>query len=154
MPTNIDGHYTAGEHRFAIASTRFNSAIVELLVDGAIDALARHGVADASITVVRCPGSWELPLVCDKLAKSGSYAAIVACGCVIRGETPHFDHVAAECSKGISHVSLATGVPILNAVLTTDTVDQAQNRAGIKSGNKGFDCALAALEMADLLDRL
>lgn len=153
MATNIDGGLQAGGLSIAIAAARFNSTIVERLVEGAVDGLQRSGVADDAITIARCPGAWELPLVCQKLA-AGSYDAVIALGCVIRGDTPHFDHVAGECSKGVSKVALDSGKPVIFGVLTTDTVDQAWNRAGIKAGNKGFESAMAAIEMINLLKKL
>ncbi|HLV21512.1 MAG TPA: 6,7-dimethyl-8-ribityllumazine synthase, partial [Polyangiaceae bacterium] len=129
---------------------RFNAFIVERLVEGALDALRRHGVGDDRITVVRVPGSWELPLVCQRLAKSGQFAALVAVSAVIRGATSHYEHVAGEVSKGVATVSMATGVPIGFGVLTTDSIEQAVERAGTKAGNKGFDAAMAAVEMVTL----
>ncbi len=139
----------AGSH-FAIVASRFNSFIVERLVEGAVDALLRHGAEAKNISVVRVPGSWEIPLVCQRLAKSGKLDAIVAVGAVIRGATPHFDHVAGEVSKGVAQASLASGVPIAFGVLTTDNIEQAVERAGTKAGNKGFDAALTAIEMVTL----
>ena len=136
--------------KFAIVGSRFNAFIVERLIEGAVDALVRHGARAENITVVRVPGSWEIPLVCQRLAKSGKLDAIVATGAVIRGATPHFDHVANEVSKGIAQVSLDTGVPITNAVLTTDSIEQAVERAGTKAGNKGFDAAVGAIELVTL----
>ena len=139
-----------GDARFAIVAGRFNAFIVERLVEGALDALRRHGVGDDRITVVRVPGSWELPLVCQRLAKSGQFAALVAVSAVIRGATSHYEHVAGEVSKGVATVSMATGVPIGFGVLTTDSIEQAVERAGTKAGNKGFDAAMAAIEMVTL----
>ncbi len=136
--------------KFAVIGSRFNAFIVERLIEGAVDALVRHGARAENITIVRVPGSWEIPLVTQRLAKSGKLDAIVATGAVIRGATPHFDHVANEVSKGIAQVSLETGVPITNAVLTTDSIEQAVERAGTKAGNKGFDAAVAAIELVTL----
>lgn len=136
--------------KFAIVGSRFNAFIVERLIEGAIDALVRHGGDAANISVVRVPGSWEIPLVCQRLAKSGKLDAIVAVGAVIRGATPHFDHVANEVSKGVAQASLSSGVPIAFGVLTTDSIEQAVERAGTKAGNKGFDAAVAAIEMVTL----
>jgi 6,7-dimethyl-8-ribityllumazine synthase len=136
--------------KFAIVGSRFNAFIVERLIEGAVDALVRHGASAADITVVRVPGSWEIPLVCRRLAKSGKVDAIVSLGAVIRGATPHFDHVANEVSKGVAQASLETGVPISFGVLTTDNIEQAVERAGTKAGNKGFDAAVAAIEMVTL----
>lgn len=149
MPREISAQLDGGGLRVALAVSRFNSQITEQLVAGALDGLHRHGVADEAITLVRCPGAWELPAVCTRLVASGGYDAVIALGCVIRGDTPHFEHVAAECCKGVAQAGLGE-VPVIFGVLTTDTVDQAQNRAGIKHGNKGFDAAMSAIEMARL----
>jgi 6,7-dimethyl-8-ribityllumazine synthase len=154
MPTVIEGKLAGAERRIAIVATRFNAHIVESLVAGALDCLGRHGVADAAITVVRCPGAWELPLVVQRLARAKKFQAVIALGCVIRGETPHFDYVAGESAKGMAMVMMETGVPVLNGVLTCDTTEQALARAGLKAGNKGFDAALAALETISVLDSL
>lgn len=145
-----------GRARFAIVASRFNAFIVDRLLDGALDALRRHGVAEERITVVRVPGSWEIPLVLQRLAKSGKFDALIALGAVIRGATPHFDYVASEAAKGVSMVAMQTAVPIAFGVLTTDTIEQAVERAGTKAGNKGFDAAVTAIEMVCLgreLDR-
>lgn len=136
--------------KFAIVASRFNAFIVERLVEGAVDALVRHGAEAANISVVRVPGAWEIPLVAQRLAKSGKLDAVVALGAVIRGATPHFDHVANEVSKGVAQASLQSGVPIAFGVLTTDTIEQAVERAGTKAGNKGFDAAVTAIEMVAL----
>jgi 6,7-dimethyl-8-ribityllumazine synthase len=156
MPTFIAGHLTGSGKRFAIAAARFNGAIVEQLIAGAVDTLIRHGVRDQDIVVVHCPGAWELPLVVRQLIDSGKKKpdAVIALGCVIRGETPHFEFVAGECSKGLASVQSSSGVPVSFGVLTTDTTDQAMARAGLKAGNKGVDAALAAIEMVDLLGKL
>jgi 6,7-dimethyl-8-ribityllumazine synthase len=151
MPKLLSGDLTGGGKRFAIAATRFNGAIVEQLVAGALDCLLRHGVKDHDITVVRLPGAWELPLVVKRLAESKAYDAVISLGCVIRGETPHFDYVAGEAAKGLGAAALTSGVPVAFGVLTTDTIEQAAARAGLKAGNKGVDAAMAALEMANLL---
>jgi 6,7-dimethyl-8-ribityllumazine synthase len=140
--------------RFAIVASRFNDFIVDRLIDGAIDALVRHGVDPKLITVVRVPGSWEIALACSKIAQKSKPDAIIALGCVIRGATPHFDQVAAEVAKGTSSVALATGIPIAFGVLTTDSIEQAIERAGTKMGNKGVDGALTALEMVSLLQAI
>ena len=150
----IEGVFAAGEARFALVASRFNSFVVESLIAGAVDTLRRHGVADAQITLVRSPGAFELPLVVQKVAASGNYDAIVALGAVIRGGTPHFEYVAGECTKGIAQVSLASGLPIAFGVLTVDTIEQAIERAGTKAGTKGAEAALSALEMVSLLGRL
>jgi 6,7-dimethyl-8-ribityllumazine synthase len=138
-----------GAH-FAVVASRFNHFIVDRLVEGAVDALVRHGGREQDITVVRVPGSWEIPIVCSRLAQSGKYDAIVAVSAVVRGGTPHFDYIAAEVSKGVAATALETGVPITFGILTTDTIEQAIERAGVKGGNKGFDAAVSAVEMASL----
>jgi 6,7-dimethyl-8-ribityllumazine synthase len=150
----IEGVFAAGDARFALVASRFNSFVVESLIAGAVDTLRRHGVADAQMTLVRSPGAFELPLVVQKVAASGNYDAIIALGAVIRGGTPHFEYVAGECTKGIAQVSLASGLPIAFGVLTVDTIEQAIERAGTKAGNKGAEAALSALEMVSLLGRL
>ena len=151
LPVILEGGLVApADARFAIVASRFNEFIVERLVDGALDALSRHGVAAGNITVVRVPGSWEIPMVCSRIAAKKRADAIIALGCVIRGSTPHFDHVASEVSKGIANVSLSTGVPIGFGVLMADTIEQAIDRAGTKMGNKGWDGALSAIEMVCL----
>lgn len=154
MSTLISGALNGQGHRIAIAAARFNTQIVEKLVAGAHDGLIRHGVADEAITLAWCPGSWELSLLCKRLAESGKYDAVIACGAVIRGDTPHFDYVAGEAAKGLASVQQQTGVPIVFAVLTTDTTEQAWARAGGKAGNKGFDGAMTAIEMVNLLENL
>jgi 6,7-dimethyl-8-ribityllumazine synthase len=136
--------------RFVLVAGRFNALIVEPLIAGARDALVRHGVSDEDITLVRVPGAWEIPQACRQIAQSGKADAIVALGAVVRGETPHFDYVAGEVASGVSAVASATGVIITFGVLTTNTFDQAIDRAGGKAGNKGADAALAALEMVSL----
>jgi 6,7-dimethyl-8-ribityllumazine synthase len=136
--------------KFAIVAGRFNTFIVERLVEGALDALTRHGCRTENVSVVRVPGSWEIPVICHRLARSKQFDAIVAVGAVIRGGTPHFEYVAAEVSKGIASITLETGVPIGFGVLTTDSIEQAVERAGTKAGNKGFDAAMAAIEMVTL----
>jgi 6,7-dimethyl-8-ribityllumazine synthase len=136
--------------KFAIVGSRFNAFIVERLIEGAVDALVRHGADPKNLIIVRVPGSWEIPLVCARLAGSGKLDAVVAVGAVIRGATPHFDHVAGEVSKGVAQASMDSGVPIAFGVLTTDSIEQAVERAGTKAGNKGFDAAVAAIEMVTL----
>ena len=140
--------------KVAIAASEFNHFIVKQLVDGALDALSRHGVAEADITLAWVPGAFELPLAADVLAARGEFEAVLALGAVIRGGTPHFDYVAGECSRGLAEVGLKHDLPSLFGVLTTDTIDQALERAGAGSGNKGFDIAIAALQMISLLDRV
>ena len=154
MTTSIAGNLTGKGRHIAIAATRFNGAIVEQLVAGAVDCLHRHGVADKDITIVRCPGAWELPLIAQRLCDKESIHAVIALGCVIRGDTPHFDYVAGECAKGLAAVQLQSHKPVAFGVLTTDTTDQAQARAGLKAGNKGVDAAMTVLEMVHLLEQL
>jgi 6,7-dimethyl-8-ribityllumazine synthase len=151
---SIEGRLAAGDARIGIVVARFNSFITERLVEGAIDCIVRHGGDPAKITTVRVPGSWEIPLVVKKMAGTGSYDGLVALGAVIRGATPHFDYVAAEVSKGVASVGLQTGIPISFGVLTTDTIEQAIERAGTKAGNKGWDAALGVLEMISLLSQI
>jgi 6,7-dimethyl-8-ribityllumazine synthase len=150
MPT-YEGSFAPPPGRFALVAARFNSAIVDALVAGAIDGLKRHGVSDEAIDIVRVPGSFEIPLVAKRLAMSGEYAAVICLGAIIRGDTDHYDHVAAGTVSGVAQAGLLTGVPVIFGILTCDTLEQAINRAGGKSGNKGFDAALAAVEMVNLL---
>lgn len=150
----IEGHLNGAGLKFAIVISRFNHFITGHLLDGAEDALKRHGVSDEDITVVWTPGAFEIPLTAKKLAGTGEYNAVICLGAVIRGSTPHFDYVAAEVSKGVAAVGLDTGVPVVFGVITTDNIEQAIERAGTKSGNKGWDAALTALEMADLNRKL
>ena len=154
MPTIYEGNFTTPPGRFALVAARFNGPIVEQLADGALDALRRHGVANDAIDLVRVPGSFEIPLVAQRLAGSGRYAAVICLGAVIRGETSHYDHVAGEAAGGVARAALATGVPVVFGVLTCDTLEQAINRAGGKSGNKGFESGLVAIEMVNLLRAL
>ena len=150
----IEGRMEAANLSFAILATRFNDFIVDRLIGGAIDYLIRHGAEPSRIAVIRVPGAFEMPLVCQKLAKSGDYDAIVALGAVIRGATPHFDLVANETTKGLAQVQLATGIPVGFGLLTTDTLEQAIERAGSKAGNKGVEAAAAVLETARVLEQL
>ncbi len=136
--------------RFAIVAARFNDFIVDRLVSGAVDGLRRHGVSEDDIVVIRVPGAWELPLVCDRVANKGELSAVIALGAVIRGATPHFDYVAAEAAKGTAAAMMGSKTPVIFGVLTTDTIEQAIERAGTKAGNKGFESALAAVEMVSL----
>lgn len=140
--------------RYALLVGRWNSFVVEHLLEGAIDTLKRHGVSDAQMTVIRVPGAFEVPLACQRLAKTGDYDAIIALGAVIRGGTPHFEHVAGECTKGIAQVSLSHDIPIAFGVLTVDSIEQAIERSGTKAGNKGVEAATSALEMVSLLAQL
>ena len=150
----IEGELQAEGLKFAIIVSRFNEFITGRLLEGAIDALIRHGAAEKNIDIIKVPGSFELPLVAKKAAQKKSYDAVICLGTIIRGATPHFDYVAAEASKGIATASMDTGVPIAFGVLTTDTIEQAIERAGSKSGNKGWDAAMVAIEMAQLLKKL
>lgn len=150
----IEGDLIARSARFGIVLARFNGFIGEQLLAGAVDALARHGADSGSIEVVRVPGAFEMPLALKTLAASARFDALIALGAVIRGSTPHFDYVAGECAKGVAQVSLLHDLPVIFGVLTTDTIEQAIERAGTKAGNKGADAALAAIEMVNLLKKL
>jgi 6,7-dimethyl-8-ribityllumazine synthase len=150
MPEIIEGKIVAKGMRFGIVASRFNDFISERLIEGAIDALTRAGGNEKDIQIVRVPGAFELPLVAKKLAKSGKFDAVICIGAVIRGATPHFEYISAEVAKGIALVGLETEVPVAFGVLTTDTIEQAIERAGAKMGNKGWDAAMSAIEMVDL----
>ena len=151
----IQGKLVAQEGmKVGIVASRFNSIIVEKLVEGALDGLVRHGVQEQNVSTVWVPGAFEIPLVAQKMAKSGAYHAVICVGAVIRGSTSHYDYVCAEVSKGIAQVSMNTGVPVLFGILTTDTIEQAVERAGCKAGNKGWDCALGAIEMANVISQI
>ena len=153
--TSIEGQYAVDPRaRFAIVAARFNDFVVGHLIDGALDCLHRHGVTDGAIEIYRVPGSFEIPVIAAKLAREKKFDAIICLGAVIRGDTPHFDYVASEVSKGVSRASQETGVPIIYGVLTTDSVDQAIERAGTKAGNRGFTAALDAIEMASLVSTI
>jgi 6,7-dimethyl-8-ribityllumazine synthase len=154
MPHFIEGHLVAPKGRFAVCVARFNSFITEQLLAGAVDALVRHGVADGDIDVYRCPGTWELTGVVRRVASSGKYVGVVALGCVIRGGTPHFDYVAGEVAKGVGQVTMTADCAVTFGVLTCDNVEQAVDRAGVKSGNKGADAAIAAIELANLYAKM
>ncbi|MBO9489004.1 6,7-dimethyl-8-ribityllumazine synthase [Endozoicomonas sp. G2_1] len=151
----IEGSFVASGKKFAIVVSRFNSFIVESLLEGAIDALKRHGnVSDDDITVIRVPGAYELPVAAKRIAAKGDYDAIIAIGAVIRGGTPHFDFVAGECNKGLAQVAMEYTTPVAFGVITTDSIEQAIERAGTKAGNKGAEAALSALEMVNVLEQL
>ncbi|HEY5734428.1 MAG TPA: 6,7-dimethyl-8-ribityllumazine synthase [Gammaproteobacteria bacterium] len=150
----IEGDFQAASGRYAIVVARFNSFLVESLVEGAVDALKRHGIADSEIQIIRVPGAFEIPLVVDKLAAKGGHDAIIALGAVIRGSTPHFDIVAGESASGLSRSMQRHGVPVINGILTTDTIEQTIERAGTKAGNKGAEAALGAIEMVSLMKKL
>ncbi|MEI6205248.1 MAG: 6,7-dimethyl-8-ribityllumazine synthase [Desulfuromonadales bacterium] len=151
MPQFFEGKLEAGGQKIGIVVSRFNSFISERLLEGAIDALVRHGASDNDIYVARVPGAFEIPLAAKKMAATGNYDAVICLGAVIRGSTPHFDYVASEVSKGIASVSLDSGIPVAFGVLTTDTIEQAVERAGTKAGNKGFEAAVTAIETVNLL---
>jgi 6,7-dimethyl-8-ribityllumazine synthase len=150
----LNGDLAARDLRFAIVAARFNEFIVDSLVRGAVDALLRHGAGEKQIEIIRVPGAYDLPFVVKRIAASRRYDAVVALGAVIRGATPHFDHVAGQCAAGLARAADETGVPVAFGVLTTDSIEQAIERAGTKAGNKGADAALCALELANLLRRL
>jgi len=147
----IEGKLTAKDLKFGIVVGRFNEFISSKLLGGALDALKRHDAAEENIEMAWAPGSYEIPLIAKKMAKSGKYDAVICLGAVIRGSTPHFDYVAAEVAKGVAHAGMETEFPIIFGVLTTDNLEQAIERAGTKSGNKGFDAAMAAIEMGNLM---
>jgi len=149
-----EGDFNTPAGRFAIVAARFNAFIVDPLLAGAIDAFARHGVAAERVDVVRVPGSFEIPLVAQRLAESGPYAAVICLGCIIRGETDHYDHVAGAATNGVLNAGLKSGVPVIYGVLTCETLEQAIHRAGAKAGNKGYEAAVTAIEMANLLAKL
>lgn len=154
MMNIISGSFEASHIRVGILASRFNEVIVSKLIDGAADALARHGVDLNTVDLAWVPGAFEIPSAAAKMAASGKYDALICLGAVIRGETDHYEHVATEVTKGIAQISLNAGIPVLYGVLTTDTVEQALNRAGLKAGNKGFECAMDALEMVSLFRKL
>ena len=154
MPKIIEGHLDANGLKFGIIISRFNDLIGEKLVGGAIDSLLRHGAKETDIAIYKVPGAFEIPQTAQKVASTKQYDAIICLGAVIRGDTPHFDYIAAEVSKGIATVGLETGIPIIFGVLTTDTIEQAIERAGSKAGNKGWDAANAAVELVNLYKKL
>ena len=150
----IEGNIVAKDVKIGIVAARFNEFITSKLLSGAVDGLTRHDVKEEQIDVAWVPGAFEIPLIAQKMAQSGKYDAVICLGAVIRGATTHYDYVCAEVSKGIAQISLQTGVPVMFGVLTTDTIEQAIERAGSKAGNKGFDCAAGAIEMINLLRRI
>lgn len=152
--TTVEGALKGEGKSFAIVVGRFNSFITERLLEGAIDCLVRHGATAEQVTVIRVPGSWEIPLAAKRAAGAGSFDGVICLGALIRGGTPHFDYVAAEVSKGVAAVGLEAGVPVTFGVLTTDTIEQAVERAGTKAGNKGWEAAESVLEMVDLMEKL
>ena len=150
----ISGIYNDNSIRVGIVASRFNEIIVSKLIDGAVDGLSRHGVDLDTVDLAWVPGAFEVPLTAQKMAQSGRYDAVICLGAVIRGETDHYEHVASEVTKGIAQVALRADMPILYGILTTDTVEQALNRAGLKAGNKGFECAMDAIELTNLFKKL
>lgn len=150
----IEGKLVTDGMKVAIVASRFNEFIVSKLIEGARDGLLRHDVAEENISLAWVPGAFEIPVVAKKLAESGKYDAVICVGAVIRGATTHYDYVCAEVSKGIATVSMQTGVPVMFGILTTDTIQQAMERAGTKAGNKGYDCALGAIEMVNLMKQI
>ena len=150
----IEGTFTGVAGKFAIVVGRWNSFVVESLLEGSLDALRRHGVSEDDITIIRAPGAFEIPLVCQKAAAGGQYDAIIALGAVIRGGTPHFEYVAGECTKGLAQVFMQYSVPVSFGVLTVDSIEQAIERAGTKAGNKGEEAAMSAIEMVNLLKQM
>jgi len=151
MPNFLEGDLIVSGLRFGVVVSRWNAFITERLLDGALDTLKRHGADIDTVDVARVPGTFEIPLIAQKMAQSGKYDAVICLGCLIRGSTPHFDYIASECSKGIGQAMMQTGVPVAFGVLTTDSIEQAIERAGTKAGNKGAEAAGAAIEMANLL---
>ena len=154
VPTVYEGDFATPKGRFAIVAARFNDAIVNALLTGAIDAFKRHGVSDDNIDVVRVPGAFEIPAIAKRLMKTERYAGIVCLGCVIRGDTDHYDHVAGSATSGIATIAAEASIPVIYGVLTCDTLEQAMHRAGAKAGNKGFEAAVTAIEMANLMAKL
>ncbi len=154
MATIIEGNLSATPYKFGIVVSRFNDFITQRLLNGALDCLTRHGAKEKSIEVVYCPGAFEIPQITQQLVQSGKYDAVICLGCVIRGGTPHFEYIASAVSTGINRVALSSQTPVVFGVLTTDSLDQAIERAGAKSGNKGWECALAAIELADVFTKI
>ncbi|MHC6202344.1 6,7-dimethyl-8-ribityllumazine synthase [Breznakiellaceae bacterium SP9] len=152
--TEINGNLQGKDRRFAIVASRFNDFITARLLEGALDCFSRHGGSTENLTVVRVPGAFEIPLTAAKLAKSKKYDGVLCLGAVIRGATPHFDYIAAEAAKGVAQAALASEIPVIFGILTTDSIEQAVERAGTKGGNKGWDAMMAAMEMADLFDKI
>lgn len=154
MIHTIEGNLSARGRSFAIVLSRFNSLISEALLRGALDCLARHGAEEKDITVIRCPGAFEIPQVALRLASAGSINAVICLGAIIRGDTPHFDYIATEAAKGVAQAAMQTGTPVTFGILTTENLEQALERAGAKAGNKGWDAALSAIELVDLMRQL
>jgi len=154
MPQQVHGILSAENRKFAIVVSRFNEFISGKLLDGALDCLNRHKAADKNIQIYWVPGSFEIPIIANRLAKSSKFDAVICLGAVIRGSTPHFEYIAAEVAKGIAHSAMETGLPVIFGIITADTLEQAIERAGTKAGNKGWDAALSAIEMSDLISKL
>jgi 6,7-dimethyl-8-ribityllumazine synthase len=154
MANVVEGHLNAGPYSFGIVVSRFNDFITRRLLDASLDCLRRHGAQDNAVEVVWCPGAFEIPQVASELVAAGRHDAVICLGCIIRGETPHFDYISSAVTNGIQRVALGSGVPVVFGVLTTDSLEQAVNRAGAKGGNKGWDAALAAIELADLRKKI
>ncbi|MDR0513494.1 MAG: 6,7-dimethyl-8-ribityllumazine synthase [Treponema sp.] len=154
MYAQINGNLRGEGKRFAIVVGRFNSMITERLFEGALDCFQRHGGKEEDLTVIRVPGAFEIPLVAMKLAKGGKYDAVICLGAIIRGSTPHFDYVAAEAAKGVANAAMNSGLPVIFGILTTDSIEQAIERAGTKAGNKGWDAMLSGIEMADIYKQI
>lgn len=154
MSKIIEGKLVAEGLRFGVVVSRWNSFITERMLSGAMDALVRHGAKEEDVEIVRVPGTWEIPLAAQRLARSGSYDAVACVGCLIRGATPHFEYLAAEVTKGLAQIALDTGVPVTYGIITVENLEQAIERAGSKAGNKGAEAAMAAIEMANLLRQL
>jgi len=154
MPRLIEGQFQADGKRVAVVVSRFNALFAEKLLEGALDTLVRHGVDDDDVTVVRCPGSFEIPQTARRVSSVGHYDAVVCLGVLIRGATPHFDYIASEATRGVGSVASAAGVPVTYGIITCDTLEQAMERSGSKAGNKGADAALAAIEMMSLFDEI
>lgn len=154
MPKVIEGKFDATGKKFAIVVSRFNDFITKKLLEGALDGLYRHNASEENITIYYVPGAYEIPLICKKIAETHNFDAVIALGTVIRGNTPHFDYIANEVAKGVAQVNLGTGIPVVFGVLTTDSIEQAIERAGSKGGNKGFDAAMTAIEMISLVNQI
>lgn len=154
MSKNYEGNLLAGGLKFGIVVSRWNSFITDRMLGGAVDALKRHGAAEADIDIARVPGTWEIPVIAQKMANSGAYNAVVCIGCLIRGDTPHFDYLASEVTRGIGQIARDSGIPVTYGVITVENLEQAIDRAGAKSGNKGAEAAMAAIEMANLMKEL
>jgi 6,7-dimethyl-8-ribityllumazine synthase len=152
--TRFEGDYSAPAGRFAIVVARFNETVTRALLAGCVDSFVRHGVAEEHLDVAWVPGSFEIPIVARRLAETGNYVAVITLGCVIRGETSHYDHVAGQAASGVMQAGMATGVPVIFGVLTTENVEQALNRSGLKGGNKGGEAAMVAIEMVNLMTQI